>query len=46
MLGRDDILRAFSRLSDELQSRGARGEVVLVGGAALVLLLGVRKCDS
>jgi len=42
-LSADDIRRAFGALSEELQRHGRRGEIVVVGGAALVLLFGARE---
>lgn len=42
-LSADDIRRAFSVLSDELERRGREAEIVVVGGAALVLLFGARE---
>jgi len=38
-----DIRRAFDALSAELGNGGERGEVVVIGGAALVLLFGARE---
>lgn len=37
------IRQAFDALSVELADAGERGELVVVGGAALVLLFGVRE---
>lgn len=42
MLTRDDILRAFTAVAGDLRSRGEGGEIILVGGAALVLVYGAR----
>jgi hypothetical protein len=42
-LSADDIQRAFAALSEELDSRDERGEIVVVGGAALVLLFNARE---
>ena len=42
MLSRDTILTAFTRLSDELRTRGVLGEVNVVGGAAMVLAFNAR----
>jgi hypothetical protein len=38
-----DIHAAFDALSAELAQRGAQAEIVVVGGAALVLLFGARE---
>jgi hypothetical protein len=38
-----DIMEAFAALSDELVVRGRQAEIVIVGGAALVLLFGNRE---
>lgn len=38
----DDIRRAFAALSAELPAESTRAEIVVVGGAALVLLFGTR----
>lgn len=38
-----DIQRAFAALSDELERRAERAEIVVVGGAALVLLFEARE---
>jgi hypothetical protein len=38
-----DIHAAFDALSEELAQRGAQAEIVIVGGAALVLLFGARE---
>lgn len=43
LLGRDDILRLFEDLSDELGSQGTRAEVFLVGGAAMALAYDGRR---
>ncbi|MBN1612027.1 MAG: hypothetical protein JW940_35680 [Polyangiaceae bacterium] len=40
---RADITAAFEALSDELGQRSERAEIVVVGGAALVLLFGARE---
>lgn len=37
MLARPDILSALTALDKELQEQGVRGEIVIAGGAALVL---------
>jgi hypothetical protein len=42
-LSASDIQRAFAALSGELERRGRRAEIVVVGGAALVLLFGARE---
>lgn len=42
MLSRDDIRRALLALAHELEHASIRCEVVVVGGAALVLLYGAR----
>jgi hypothetical protein len=42
-LSADDIERAFAALSDELQRHRRRAELVVVGGAALVLLFRARE---
>jgi len=42
-LSRQDILRAFEALSDELARSGDRVELALGGGAAMVLLFGARE---
>jgi hypothetical protein len=39
----DDIRQAFAALSEELESRRHRAEMVVVGGAALVLLFHARE---
>jgi hypothetical protein len=41
-LSADDIRAAFDALSAELALTGERGDIVVVGGAALVLLFGAR----
>lgn len=50
MLDRTDILSALSALDEELQRQGLQGEIVLVGGAALVLShearLGTKDVDA
>jgi len=38
-----DIMRAFESLEEELSRRGERAEIVIAGGAALVLLFGARE---
>ena len=38
----DEIQRAFGALSEELESQNEHAEIVVVGGAALVLLFGAR----
>ena len=42
-LSAEDITEAFAALSDELERRERRGEIVVVGGAALVLLFRARE---
>lgn len=42
-LSADDIRRAFGALSDELAHQHRSAEIVVVGGAALVLLFGARQ---
>jgi hypothetical protein len=42
-LSADDILQAFAGLSEELARRGENAEIVVVGGAALVLLFHARE---
>jgi hypothetical protein len=42
-LSAEDIQRAFAALSSELARDGRRAEIVVVGGAALVLLFGARE---
>lgn len=42
-LSRERILRALSALSDELERAGARVDLAVGGGAALVLLYGARE---
>jgi hypothetical protein len=42
-LSASDIQRAFAALSGELERRGRRAEIVVVGGAALVLLFRARE---
>jgi len=41
-LSADDIKRAFAALSNELDGQSQRAEIVIVGGAAIVLLFGAR----
>lgn len=43
MLSREDIERALSALAGELAVIGARCEIAVVGGAAVVLLYGARE---
>src|SRR5688572_5418296 len=38
----DDIVRAFTALSEELARRNENGKILVVGGAALVLLFHAR----
>jgi uncharacterized nucleotidyltransferase DUF6036 len=45
-LSRADIIRALNALSAELQSQGARYELVIFGGAALVLVYGARQATK
>jgi Nucleotidyltransferase of unknown function (DUF6036) len=42
-LNADAILRAFTALSEELERRNEHGRIVVVGGAALVLLFEARE---
>ena len=42
MLTRDRILSLFAELSDELCGAGMRGEVFIVGGAAMVVAYDAR----
>lgn len=42
-LSADDIQRAFIALSEELADRNERSELIVVGGAALVLLFRARE---
>ncbi len=42
-LSATDIMRAFESLEEELSRRGERAEIVIAGGAALVLLFGARE---
>jgi hypothetical protein len=42
-LSADDINRAFAALSEELQRQQQHAEIVVVGGAALVLLFRARE---
>jgi hypothetical protein len=42
-LSADHIRQAFGALSEELKRREQRAEIVVVGGAALVLLFGARE---
>lgn len=42
-LSADDIRLAFAALSEELGSQQERAEIVVVGGAALVLIFGARQ---
>jgi hypothetical protein len=39
----DDILRAFTALSEELERQDQHAKIIVVGGAALVLLFGARE---
>jgi Nucleotidyltransferase of unknown function (DUF6036) len=43
MLDRDTILKALSAMSDRLAEKNVRGEVCLVGGAAMVLAFQTRQ---
>jgi hypothetical protein len=43
MLSRDDIRRALLALAAELAGTPVRCEIVVVGGAAIVLLYGARE---
>lgn len=42
-LSADDIRTAFAELAEELERDGTRAEIIVVGGAALVLLFHARK---
>ena len=42
-LSAEEIRRAFTALADELRRAGARAEIAVAGGAALVLLYGARE---
>jgi hypothetical protein len=48
LLARADILRAFEALARELETGGAetRGDLVVAGGAALVMLYGARDATK
>ncbi|MEP7120663.1 MAG: DUF6036 family nucleotidyltransferase [Byssovorax sp.] len=46
MLSRDDIRRALLALACELEEAAIRCEIVVVGGAALVLLYGAREATK
>lgn len=46
MLSRDDIQRALQAFAEELKLMSTRCELVLVGGAAMVLLYGARKATK
>ena len=46
MLSRDDIRRALLALAVEFEGMSARCEVVVVGGAAIVLLYGAREATK
>lgn len=46
MLSRDDIRRALLALAGELKELSARCEIVVVGGAAVVLLYGAREATK
>jgi hypothetical protein len=46
VLSRDDIRRALLALAGELQDMSARCEIVIVGGAAVVLLYGAREATK
>ena len=46
MLSRDDIRRALLTLAGELEGMPVRCEIVVVGGAAVVLLYGARKATK
>lgn len=45
-LSASDIRRAFDALSTQLRDTGERGEIIVVGGAALVLLFGAREATK
>lgn len=42
-MGQDEILKAFHALNDELAREGTKGEVGIVGGAAMVLAFNARE---
>ena len=46
MLSRDDIRRALLALADELATVSVRCELVVVGGAAVVLLYNAREATK
>jgi hypothetical protein len=43
LLDREEILRLFEDLSEELEARGTRAEVFLVGGAAIAVAYDGRR---
>src|SRR6185436_10072231 len=43
MLSADDIRQAFDALADEFSRRDERAQIVIAGGAALVLLFDARQ---
>lgn len=43
LLSAEDIRRAFADLSEQLASVGSRAEIIVVGGAAIVMLFGARE---
>jgi hypothetical protein len=43
LLSAEDIRRAFADLSEQLAGIGSRAEIMVVGGAALVMLFGARE---
>lgn len=43
LLDREQVRRLFDELSDELGRRGARGEIFMVGGAAMALAYDARR---
>lgn len=43
LLSKEQILRAFSALAEELERRGSTAQLLIVGGAAVVLLYGARE---
>lgn len=42
-LGRDDLLALLGDVSDDLEARGIRGEMFIVGGAAMALAYSTRR---
>lgn len=43
MLSSDDIVMLLAELADELEARGIRGDIFLVGGAAMALAYSTRR---